>query len=134
MTNEATNFSELLEEDLRDVFCNVEEFGETVTFYPADGSPSRRLVAVIESSQRVFDGEMIAQLAEEITVLVGRDRHGEKGGIEAPAVGDEIKRERDNQTYFYTGEVRNSDTASWWLAYSRHLPVALGTSQRRNQR
>jgi hypothetical protein len=131
VTNEATNFSELLDEDLRDVFCNAEEFGEVITYHPVSGGAARRMTVMIESSQRAVSGELADHEAEEITVLVSRELFGEKGGIDVPRVGDELKRERDQQLYRYTGEIRASDSASWWLIFTRLKMIALGTNQRR---
>lgn len=131
MPNEATNFRELLDEDLRDVFCNAEEFGELVTYYPVSGGAARRMTVVIESSQRAQAGELAEHEAEEITVLVSRALFGSKGGIDAPRVGDELQRERDPQLYRYTGEIRASDSASWWMIFVRNKTIAIGTNQRR---
>lgn len=133
MSNEASTFRELLAEDVKDVFLNVEEFGETINFYPASGGAMRRLMAVIEANQRVVtgDGSMIDHERDEITVLVSRDKSGERGGIDKPVVGDTLTREGESERYAYTGEVQDSDTSSWKLVYVRANPLGIGTNYRR---
>lgn len=133
MSNEATNFRELLAEDLEDVFLNTEEFGEPISFYPANNGAMRRLYAVIEQNQRAVtgDGTMIDHEQEEIEVLVSKDRNGSRGGIDKPLVGDTLTREGDGERYAYSGEIRDADTSSWRLVYVRANPLGIGTNYRR---
>lgn len=131
MPNEATTFRELLAEDLKDVFLNTEEFGEAVTFFPAGGGASRRIVVLIEQNQRGVSGELIDHELDEITVQVSRKVNGESGGIERPIVGDTLTRANDPERYAYNGEIKESDSASWWLVYSRQKPLGIGNNYRR---
>lgn len=133
MSNEASTFRELLSEDLRDVFLNAEEFGESISFYPANNGAMRRLSAVIEANQRAVsgDGSMIDHERDEITVLVSRERNGERGGIDKPIVGDTLTRDGESERYAYTGEIQDSDTSSWKLVYVRMNPLGIGTNYRR---
>lgn len=128
MSNEATNFRELLAEDADDVFFNTEEFGERISFYPAGNGPMRTIAAVIEETERAVSGDVIDEGREEIVVLVRRHAFE---GILRPAMGDALALAEDQERFSYTGEVRDSDTATWRLVYARVRPLWIGKNSRR---
>jgi len=126
-----------MERDFEDTFLNEDEFAEWVTFYPANGGPSRRiLVNVTGRIAAVNDRGDIEARDEEITVECRKAETGTQGGVAAPvrtgSQADTLVCDGDQETdrYSFTGEVRGETAYSWTLAFRRLRPTRIGTQQR----
>lgn len=132
MPNEATNFREAIAEDLGGVFLDPTHFAEYVRFYPADGGPSRTLLALVEASSSPKWEDTQHELTEEVLVTVGNDPyHATKGGIREPRMGDALQRTGETERYAWTGETRAAEGGSWTLVYQRPRRVSVGGPHRR---
>ncbi len=123
-----------------DLYANVLDtsaFAETVTFYPAGGGSSRRLVASITEVDEIVPGAMVEFKTEKITVLVGNDESHARGGIEQPLHGasaediDALTRDDDSNArkYAFTGKAERMP-GGWKLMYSRPSLVLAGVKAR----
>ncbi len=123
-----------------DLYANVLDssaFAETITFYPAGGGSSRRLVASITEAAEIVSGATIDFNVETITVLVGNDESRAKGGITQPTRGasatdiDALTRDDDSNSrkYAFTGEKKRMP-GGWKLTYSRPSLVMAGVKAR----
>jgi len=128
MPNEATNFRELLQEDVADVFLGLDEFEELVTFYPAGGGAARQFRVMIEPSSRREVQDAAEFVLEEIVVHVSTDRWL---GIAEPRIGDRLKRADDEALYAWNGETRTADVAMRELIYERRKQLAKGGARNR---
>lgn len=64
-------FTDQLKADADAVFLNADEFGETITYTPANGAPVS-ISAIVTKSQLLKDSATPRQLATEIHVHVSR--------------------------------------------------------------
>ena len=127
-----------LASDFEDVFLNENEFSEWVTYYPAHGGPSRRiLVNVTKPKADVNDQGDIEARDESISVECRKTESGTKGGVVCPvrdgSRADTLSRETDSETdrYAFTGTVESETSHSWRLVFRRLRPTRIGTTQRR---
>lgn len=121
--------------DFYNVFLNTGEFAETVTFYPARGGPSRRIVVIRSVTQRPEQGELVTYGEEQLRIRVGKDETHAKGGIAVPVSAgtkrDMIQRDDDTETerYAYTGEKKDFGVY-WELEFSRRMLQTAGVEHR----
>lgn len=131
MPNRATTFKEAIEEN-RSIDLNPEQFGEWVTFYPAGGGATRRIVASIEASARPVGEDAGEHLEEEIFVMLADDLYAaETGGINEPRRGDCLQRAGETERYAWTGDVRAHEGGAWHLVFARRRQLASGGPHRR---
>jgi len=134
--------SRTLQQDMAsDFYANVLDvnsgFAKTITFYPAMGGESRRIVAVVSQSQRPEEGPLVDYTKEEVRVTVGRTESHAKGGVDVPVMdgetADAIARDGDSeqQKFAFTGEVINRTSYSLTMRFERPIALRLGSGARR---
>jgi hypothetical protein len=124
-----------LASDFENVFLNENEFSEWVTYHPAYGGPSRRiLVNVTKPKADVNDQGDIEARDESISVECRKTETGTKGGVACPvrdgSRADTLVRDGETDRYAFTGTVENETPHSWKLLFRRLRPTRIGTAQR----
>jgi len=111
---------------------NTNEFAESVTFDPGDGSPSRSIDVMIDDSEQTYRiGDMVSENERRITVLAAKDVDATSGGIATLNESDQITRS-DGRVYGWTGTVVQEDAASWQLEYRYYELRGAGSQTRRS--
>jgi hypothetical protein len=104
--------------------------GEACTFIPKEGG-QRTVTAIVEQSGQFTDAARSVQSGESLNVLVMRDpAHADYGGIDAPELGDGMKREGGEDVFSYQGRKQEVSTTAWVLEFARNLPYELGGYRR----
>jgi hypothetical protein len=124
-----TTLREQITADVADVFMQVDDFAEDVTYIPGTGA-SRTVTCVIEEEQEYFDTELDTQLLERIRVFVPRTA----AGIQTPKIGDKIKRsaayDATQELYGYEAMIEMPEPDTHWLLFKRKRRTQVGVSQK----
>lgn len=123
--------------DVAGTLLNTAEFAEWVTYYPATGGVSHRLVALIsnEAARQDTPGP-VRRNVETVRVFLLNDPTHAKGGVATPAHSergaDSFLRDSDptGGRYVFTGRVYDSDAVSWTLEFERPKLRTVGTEHR----
>lgn len=126
-----------LARDFHEVFLNEKEHSEWVTFYPAGGGRSRRLLVTVTKPRRdVADRGDVEMDEEEIIVEAGRDESHAHGGIAFPCCtgsdADTLVRDGDEDLdrFAFSGRIESETPHSRRLHFTRPRPLRIGTEQR----
>jgi len=90
-----TAFSDMLAADVNSVFLNPAENGEMITYYPADGSEPRPIVATVDRTALQHQ-QGAHHLSKEWTVNLFV-KNSATLGIDQPKLGDSIGLSEDGQ-------------------------------------
>lgn len=126
------DFNDLLQSDVERTFTNPHEFGEVVSYQPQAG-PARSVQALVtESRRQEYRGNEFVSITE-LRVLCGRDASADVGGIDAPRVGEVIRRTaaRDplGRAFGFTGDAQEAGPGSWTLLFEYTGVEQVGVSQ-----
>lgn len=121
---------DLIASDAANVVLNTRDLAETVTYQPAAGA-SRSVVVVVDAAQTADLDEDGGELQmETIHVTCMRDKDHARGGIDAPQLGDTIKRvasvEPDTRPYQYADEKLFIEPSYWTLVFWRYKQTSQG--------
>lgn len=98
---------------------------ETVT-YRKEGQAARQIVVKrVEDQADREQMELEENRREVFRLRCGRDKAHDKGGIDAPAVGDVVTRE-DGLQYGFTGERADVTPHAWTLVFRRSVQDVAG--------
>lgn len=109
---------------------NTNDLAEVVTYCPGGGK-SRSVTVIVDSvRESLIDDQGNEENEDSIHVTVLRDRSHAKGGIDKPAIGDEVTRatakDPDGRPYQFSGEIIYEYPSYWTLVFWRHQRTSLG--------
>lgn len=123
-----TILREQITADVTDVFLEVDDFAEDVTYIPASGA-SRTVRCVVEKEQEYFDTDHSTEELERIRVFVPRT----EDGILSPVVGDGIRRSASvdsTDTYGYSRMIEMPEDSTHWLLFTRKRQAQFVVAQK----
>ena len=126
-----TTFADVRKEifESGDVFGNTDLFAESFTYKAGGGGPARVVSAACRYEKLADSDEPAGEDEQErMWVQVARDPACERGGIEAPELGDWGLRATDSPAdpWSFQGEIRNETPHGWELLFARNRPRRYG--------
>lgn len=100
------------------------QFGESLVYRPASGGTSRTITGIVSPDDReIEEGAVAERDVERVWIAVRRDATHADGGIDAPAIHDEVLQnsEAEPTPYKYQGELRNQTPDVWDLLFGRNV-------------
>ena len=115
--------------DVTDVFLQVDDFAEDITFIPASGA-SRTVRCIVEAEREYFDTEVSTEQLDRIRVFVSRSA----SGIPTIDIGDSVKRsvtfDPEQRQYGFTGDIEFPEPDTVWLLFARKRQKQFGIGQK----
>ncbi len=126
--------ADLIASDLYDTLLNADEGAEWITYYPGDGSDSRRVLALVKEQSAIEATEVLDVEMETLSIVVGSDEDHAKGGVTQPvrdpvtvSQTDTLLRDLDTDTrvFQFTGEAKRMN-GGWIMQFQRPRKTAYG--------
>lgn len=124
---------EQIAEDLESVFLNTDDFADSVTFYPKNGTP-RTVVMLVDVRRDFRESEPGLVTVEVAECRCLRDpNNASKGGVDNPQIGDGIllstEADPSQRKFGYVGIATEISASDWVLHFSRDVLFRQGGGQ-----